>query len=33
MELRELREGFEELSYTSESAGRALRKIMDRLRS
>lgn len=33
MELRELREGFEELSYTSESAGRALKKIAERLRS
>lgn len=33
MELRELREDFEELSYTSESAGKALRKMLDRLRS
>lgn len=33
MELRELRECFEELSYTSESAGRALKKMADRLRS
>ena len=28
-----LRECFEELSYTSESAGQALRKMVDRLRS
>ena len=33
MELRELRECFEEFSYTSESAGRALKKMADRLRS
>ena len=33
MELRELRECFEEFSYTSESAGRALKKMVDRLRS
>ena len=32
MELRELREGFEELSYTSESAAQALKKIAERLR-
>lgn len=33
MELRELREGFEELSYTSESAAQALKTIANRLRS
>lgn len=33
MELRELREGFEELSYTSDSLGQALKKIAERLRS
>ena len=33
MELRELREGFEEFSYASESAARALKKMADRLRS
>jgi len=31
--MRELTEYFEEFSYTSESAGRALRKMVDRLRS
>ena len=33
MDLKELRESFEEFSYTSESAGRALKKIAERLRS
>ena len=33
MDLRELRESFEEFSYTSESAGQALKKIAERLRS
>lgn len=33
MDMRELTEYFEEFSYTSESAGRALKKIVDRLRS
>lgn len=33
MGLRELRECFEEFSYTSETAGKALRKIADRLKS
>lgn len=33
MDLRELRESFEEFSYASESAGKALRKMADRLRS
>lgn len=33
MGLRELRECFEEFSYTLESAGRALKKMVDRLRS
>ena len=33
MGLRELRECFEEFSYTSESAGKAFKKILDRLRS
>lgn len=33
MDLRELRENFEGFSYASESAGEALRKILDRLRS
>ena len=33
MGLRELKECFEEFSYTSESAGRALKKMVDRLRS
>ena len=33
MELRELRECFEEFSYASDSAGRALKKMVDRLRS
>ncbi len=33
MGLRELRECFEEFSYTSESAGKALKKIAERLRS
>ena len=33
MGLRELRECFEEFSYTSESAGKALKKMADRLRS
>ena len=33
MDLRELRESFEEFSYTSESAGRALKTIANRLRS
>ena len=33
MGLRELRECFEEFSYTSESAGKALKKMVDRLRS
>lgn len=31
--MRELTESFEEFSYTSESAGKAFRKILDRLRS
>jgi len=33
MELRELKEGFEEFSYTSESAAKVLKKIAERLRS
>lgn len=33
MGLRELRECFEELSYTSESAGKVLKKMVDKLRS
>ena len=33
MDLRELRESFEEFNYTSESAGQALKKMADRLRS
>lgn len=33
MELRELTESFEEFNYTSESAGQALKKMADRLRS
>ena len=33
MELRKLKEGFEELSYTSDSLGQALKKVADRLRN
>lgn len=33
MGLRELRESFEKFNYTSESVGKALRKMADRLRS
>ena len=33
MGLRELRECFEEFSYVSDSAGKALKKMVDRLRS
>ena len=33
MELRELREGFKGFSYASNSAGQALKKMADRLRS
>lgn len=33
MDLRELRESFEGFSYASNSAGKALRKMADRLRS
>lgn len=32
MELRELREGFKEFSYTSNSAAQALKKVAERLR-
>lgn len=32
MELRELRECFEEFNYTSESAAQALKKVAERLR-
>lgn len=31
--MRELTESFEEFSYTSKSAGKAFKKILDRLRS